>query len=620
MRQTTPWDLHERWLEPGKVITDPIHGDIHLTVLEQALVDTQPFQRLRRVKQLGTTHLVYPGATHTRFSHSLGALRVVQDLFDVALGQQNGHHSVDDLFAQWDREHRAAGEFRTDAPDGAEPSGGASASSYSLRVAEAMVLARLGALLHDLCHVPFGHSIEDDLRVLVPHDQNLERFNLLWKGIHADLEDRLAERGEKERYAELEPLLSGALLDNLRPLILSKEPQSAGRYPFVADMVGNTICADLLDYLQRDHRFTGLPMSLGDRFMSAFYVTPKGEGVLYPERMALLIHRGGRKREDIVTELLKHLRYRYELQERVLVHPAKLSADAMVGKMLELWRKALEAEVSTERPSNVVSMARQAPSSITSIGEAEEASDVQAQLEGVFTRLGDDGLLEQLALEGGTPPVRGVTRLAEALLGRRLFKHIADASGAHAGADLHDRYGSPERRSEIEAEASRYAGLEEEWHVVVWLPKPEMRLKLAEMLVDHGSGIAQLHDYSKQGSNIYEAHKNLWTISVFVHPSVGLKKRRAVLARLAQQMGVRWDSHERELGDNPSESPQRLAATEALGNIGAEKDIRRLLDYVNEERVAARGADGLDHEAMEARFSELASRLEMGVGRTESAG
>ena len=62
------------------------------------------------------------------------------------------------------------------------------------------------------------------------------------------------------------------------PLILSKlqghEPTDASeRYPFVGDIVGNTICADLIDYLQRDHEFTGLPAKLGDRFIHGFYVT-----------------------------------------------------------------------------------------------------------------------------------------------------------------------------------------------------------------------------------------------------------------------------------------------------------------------------------------------------------
>jgi HD superfamily phosphohydrolase len=56
-------------------------------VLEVAVVDSRPFQRLRRVRQLGMTHLVYPGAVHTRFSHSLGAVRVAQLLLDTVWGR-----------------------------------------------------------------------------------------------------------------------------------------------------------------------------------------------------------------------------------------------------------------------------------------------------------------------------------------------------------------------------------------------------------------------------------------------------------------------------------------------------------------------------------------------------
>ncbi|RXN27968.1 deoxynucleoside triphosphate triphosphohydrolase SAMHD1-like protein [Labeo rohita] len=56
----------------GKIFNDPIHGQIELHPLLVKIIDTPQFQRLRHIKQLGGTHLVYPGATHTRFEHSLG--------------------------------------------------------------------------------------------------------------------------------------------------------------------------------------------------------------------------------------------------------------------------------------------------------------------------------------------------------------------------------------------------------------------------------------------------------------------------------------------------------------------------------------------------------------------
>ena len=55
-------------------IRDSIHGDLKLTSYELKILDTKEMQRLRRVKQLGFTNLIYPGANHTRFEHSIGTM------------------------------------------------------------------------------------------------------------------------------------------------------------------------------------------------------------------------------------------------------------------------------------------------------------------------------------------------------------------------------------------------------------------------------------------------------------------------------------------------------------------------------------------------------------------
>jgi HD superfamily phosphohydrolase len=332
-----PWGLHPLLLAPAKVTTDPVHGDVYTTWLEQAIVDSPPFQRLRRIRQLGTTHLVYPGATHTRFSHSLGTLRVAQDLLDAVLTQHEGRNPVTDLVRQWRHDPNQAGRH----------------------VARATVVARLGALLHDLGHIPFGHSLEDDLKVLVEHDANERRFEELWEQLAAFVRERVREDEpfEAEASAALDSLKTlldpeGDLHQELRPVVISKGPHTKARaeldYPFAADLVGNTICADLLDYLQRDHLYAGLPFALGRRFMSAFFIVPEGRGE-FEKRLALSIMRGGHERTDVVTELLKALRYRYELSERALAHHAKLAADAMLGKALELWSDALWLQAAAHR-------------------------------------------------------------------------------------------------------------------------------------------------------------------------------------------------------------------------------------------------------------------------------
>jgi HD superfamily phosphohydrolase len=97
-----------------KVIRDPIHGYIELDALTMALIDSAPMQRLRRISQLGLSNLVYPGANHTRFEHSLGVMHLAGMLTS-----------------------------RIDTVTGEE--------KEELRVA---------ALLHDLGHGPFSHVTE----------------------------------------------------------------------------------------------------------------------------------------------------------------------------------------------------------------------------------------------------------------------------------------------------------------------------------------------------------------------------------------------------------------------------------------------------------------------------
>ncbi|KAL0151875.1 hypothetical protein M9458_052876, partial [Cirrhinus mrigala] len=70
------------------IFNDPIHGQIELHPLLVKIIDTPQFQRLRQIKQLGGTHLVYPGATHTRFEHSIGAAYLAGRLAKVLQEKQ----------------------------------------------------------------------------------------------------------------------------------------------------------------------------------------------------------------------------------------------------------------------------------------------------------------------------------------------------------------------------------------------------------------------------------------------------------------------------------------------------------------------------------------------------
>ena len=113
-----------------KIIRDPIHGFVKLSPWEQDVVDHPVFQRLRRVRQLALTEMVYPGACHARFEHSLGVMQVATMMFDQLRPQLEAAGGLDLKFTDDDLD-------------------------------KARVIVRLTALLHDVGHGPFSHAGED---------------------------------------------------------------------------------------------------------------------------------------------------------------------------------------------------------------------------------------------------------------------------------------------------------------------------------------------------------------------------------------------------------------------------------------------------------------------------
>lgn len=636
MRAERPYGLDPDLLAPAKIITDPVHGDVRLNELERRIVDSPPFQRLRRVKQLGSTHLVYPGATHTRFSHSLGSVVAAQMLFDIVLEQRDEPRAKVDLFGEWEREEQAGGP------------------PFLKRVAEAIVLTRLGALLHDLCHVPFGHSVEDELQLLKPHDENRERFDELWEQVEPDAREAI-EKGQS--------LTRRALLDDVLPIVLSglykpattEEGEDPGvvkglSYPFVQDIVGNTISADLMDYLTRDHLFTGLPAAMGHRFLDSFYVSPTTDP-FKPERIVLRVVKQDRERKDTLTELLKFLRYRYELSERALAHHAKLAADAMVGKLLQLYSDglwvdeigrrveedaALAADLDGVSRGDLDEFRRKATKRLKKSGIDEVTTAARNELEATLLRHGDDGLLEYLHAEGEAREAdsrwAGVRDLAEALLNRGLFKPLARMSDRSHAKRLWEDYGAkPDERRQIEQVAARFASVKPAWHAVMWIPPERMRLKPALVLVDDENLIDTMLNRERsprgqrRGSDIYNAHRDLWALEVFVHPDVRRTDLAcdALLSAMADQLHIKeWDADapvkpakvaRRQAGEELRLPRAKEAELKELvpsfydGSVGL-SDKPTLADMVDEYKLAWRAAHDDGQGAADGQASERSNR------------
>ncbi|SHN28180.1 hypothetical protein SAMN04488057_11632 [Cyclobacterium lianum] len=136
-----------RTLKSHKIINDPVYGFINIPgELIFAVIDHPYFQRLRRIKQLGLTDMVYPGALHTRFHHAIGAMH----LMSITLDQlRNKGIEISD------QEYEAA---------------------------------LLAILLHDIGHGPFSHALEAILLKGLHHETlSLLFFDALNKQFHGQL-------------------------------------------------------------------------------------------------------------------------------------------------------------------------------------------------------------------------------------------------------------------------------------------------------------------------------------------------------------------------------------------------------------------------------------------------
>ncbi len=188
---------------------DPVHGFIHCDELEGELIDSLPFQRLRYIRQLGAAFLVYPGATHSRFEHSLGVMQVASEIFDKI--------GVSDPY--WKK------------------------------------IIRLAALCHDLGHLPFSHVAEKAML----GEEGHEKWTLAI--IKSDFVRPILEKlGKKAVFDVIKIAIGPKKLAELDANILFSTEENILSHIVAGDFFG----ADRIDYLLRDARCTGVSHGLFD--------------------------------------------------------------------------------------------------------------------------------------------------------------------------------------------------------------------------------------------------------------------------------------------------------------------------------------------------------------------
>lgn len=186
-------------------VRDPVHGFVLLNDLEMETISSEPFQRLRYIRQLALTYLVYPGAEHSRFSHSLGVMEFASKIYDTLIYK----HKQD---LNWD-DHR---------------------------VAKNRQLLRLAALLHDIGHAPFSHASEELL-------QGVDHETFSRKAMLALPLSKILNKFEAKLGITAQSVADFFSAENIDLDIA-----------FLREIFSGEVDADKMDYLLRDSLFTGV--------------------------------------------------------------------------------------------------------------------------------------------------------------------------------------------------------------------------------------------------------------------------------------------------------------------------------------------------------------------------
>lgn len=436
----------------SSLLRDPVHGDIALTPEELSILDTREVQRLRGVRQLGTAYLVYPGAMHSRFEHSIGSCHMASVMIEAI--ERNRAYAPTECLGVTAEEER---------------------------------LVRIAALLHDVTHIPFGHNIEDQTGLFQRHDAPARIERALTSG----------ELGERLAHARITDEILG---------ILGAGPLATKVPKYWQQLVSDTICSDIFDYLKRDAYFTGLALAYDPRLVHGFKID-RASGNLFID-----VAKRGLVREDVLSEIVRMLEARYYFSERVYYHHAKIAAGALIAK-------SVETAIVT--------------------GAAKEHE---------FYGLTDDGLiafLENLPYTNETGAKR-TRRMLERFRSRRLLKRCGvypRYANRAVQESLVDRFFTPGRhaeRAETERRIERAAAAElgRDVDVMLYCPARKMQLKEAHIHVRFPGEAAvrplsAFSDRIPRLKDLEESYRNLWKFYVLTseHDADTIKVLQRILER-----------------------------------------------------------------------------------------
>jgi len=256
-------------------LRDPVHNFIYLTREERKLLDLPVMQRLRRIKQLALAYLVYPGATHTRFDHSLGVFHIASQLAKRLI------------------------------PDNEDT--------------EYQDLVRFAALLHDIGHGPFSHVSEFAFSQFV----NRESLNIPERqDIHEHFGWRIIETDDG-----ILKVLGPDRVNRVVSLLRGQEG-----WDYIKGIVSGPLDADKQDYLLRDSYFCGVKYGIFD--LARLIQSLEVHEVLGPDREKHLV-----VTEDGLHCVEQYILAKYYLTTQVYLHKIRLITDHMLLRAIFLGVK-----------------------------------------------------------------------------------------------------------------------------------------------------------------------------------------------------------------------------------------------------------------------------------------
>lgn len=255
-----------------KYIKDPVHGYIKISGDDQKRIDTPLFQRLRNISHMGTGYLIYPGATHHRFDHSLGVMSLGVSVFENIV-----HNSNEKNINHW--------------------------SMQKSELESMKQTLKYACLLHDIGHSPFSHTCEEfyrkDKHILAK--QLAKKIDFLSTGNKTitTLKGKPPHEimGCSLILDEYDEILNDLGVDPLDvcAIILGEVQRGVQQkyrthYRVLANILDSSIDVDKFDYLLRDNYMTGANLiSLDkDRLLSAYTVSNNNELLLSGKALSLV--------------------------------------------------------------------------------------------------------------------------------------------------------------------------------------------------------------------------------------------------------------------------------------------------------------------------------------------